>query len=92
MIDADATVVDVSIDGAPPRADLAKAWKEAAAPQMQASDKSEGTKIVIDLADATKLEFVMRRDGDHYVVHRSDVGLDYLIGEAQAQALLGKAD
>lgn len=92
LIDADATVVDVSIDGAPPRADLAKAWKESAAPQMQASDKSEGTKIVIDLADATELEFVMRRAGDHYVVHRSDVGLDYLIGEAQAQALLGKAD
>jgi hypothetical protein len=92
LIDADATVVEVSVNGAPPRADLAKAWKEAAAVQMQASEKNDGTKIVIDLADATKLEFVIRRDNDHYSVHRADVGLDYLIGEAQAQALLGKAD
>jgi len=92
LIDADATVVEVSIDSAAPRADLAKAWKDAAAAQMQASDKSEGAKVRIDFADAARLDFVIRRDGDHYVVHRSDIGLDYLVSESQAQALLGKAD
>jgi len=92
LIDADATVVEVAIDGAAPRADLAKAWKDASAVQMQASDKTEGIKALVELADASKIEFVIRRDNDHYVVHRSDIGLDYLIGEAEAQALLGKAD
>ena len=92
LIDADATVVEVGIEDAAPRADLAKAWKDAVAVQMQASDKSEGKTIVIDFADATKLEFLIRHDNDHYAVHRSDIGLDYLIGEAQAQALLGKAE
>jgi hypothetical protein len=92
LIDADATVVEVTIDGAAPRADLAKAWKDAVAAQMQAGDKSDGAKVRIDFADAAWLDFVIRRDGDHYVVHRSDIGLDYLVSEAQAQALLGKAD
>lgn len=91
-IDADATVVEVGIDDAAPRADLAKAWKDAVAVQMQASDNTNGKKVVVDFADATKQEFLIRRDNDHYAVHRSDIGLDYLVGEAQAQALLGKAD
>ena len=92
LIDADATVVEVGIDNAAPRADLAKAWKDAVAVQMQASDQSDGRKVVVEFADASKLEFCIRRDNDRYAVHRSDIGLDYLIGEAQAQALLGKAD
>ena len=92
LIDADATVVEVGIGDAAPRADLAKAWKDAVAIQMQASDKTDGKKIVVEFADATKMEFVIRRDNEHYAVHRNDIGLDYLIGEAQAQALLGKAD
>jgi hypothetical protein len=92
VIDSEATVVEVAIDGAAPRADLAEAWKDVAAIQMQAGDDNAGMKVVVDLADATKIYFAIRRDNDHYVVHRGDIGLDYLIGETQAQALLGKAN
>jgi hypothetical protein len=92
LVDAGATVVEVSIDGAAPRADLAKAWKAAAALQMQPGDNDDGIKVVVEFADATKIDFAIRRDNDHYLVHRADLALDYVIGEAQAQALLGKAN
>ena len=91
-IDVDATVVEVAIDAAAPRADLAKAWKGAIALQMKSSDTRGGVNVVVQLADATNLAFTIRHDNDHYAVHRSDIALDYLIGEAQAQALLGKAN
>ncbi|MEP6485169.1 MAG: DUF4340 domain-containing protein [Rudaea sp.] len=94
LIDVDAVLVDVGIDGAAPRADLAAAWKNTLAAQMQPSEKNEhNTKqIVIEFADATKLAFSIRRDNDHYVVRRKDIDLDYLFSEAQAQALLGAAN
>jgi Domain of unknown function (DUF4340) len=92
LIDAGATVVEVGIDGAAPRADLAAAWKDVAAPQMQPGDGNDGIKAVVEFADTTKIEFAIRRDNDHYVVHRADIALDYVISEAQAQTLLGKAN
>jgi hypothetical protein len=94
VIDADAAVVEVSIGGQPARADLAAAWKNALAAQMQpADDKGANTiSAVIEFADGTKLEFSIHRENEHYVVRRNDLHLDYLVGEAQAQALLGKTD
>jgi hypothetical protein len=92
LIDTDATVVEVSIDGAAPRADLAKSWKDAAALQMQPGAAHDGINVVVELADATKMQFSIHRDNDHYFVNRGDIALDYVIGEAQAQALLGKAN
>ena len=92
LIDVEATVVEVAISGAPPRADLAKPWKDAVALQMQSSDASGGVNVVVQLADATNIAFTIRRDNDHYAVHRNDIALDYLVSEAQAQALLGKAN
>ena len=60
---------------------------------MQAGDKSEGAQVADRFRGCDEAR--IRRFGatnDHYAVHRSDIGLDYLVGEAQAQALLGKAD
>jgi hypothetical protein len=92
LVDAEAKVVEVSIDGAAPRADLANAWKDVAALQMQPGDTHDGMNVVVELADATKMQFVIHRDNDHYFVHRRDIALDYVVGEAQVQALLGKAN
>jgi hypothetical protein len=94
VIDADAAVVEVSIDGQPPRADLAAAWKNAIAAQLQPADNATANALsaIVDFADGTKLEFSIHRENEHYVVRRNDIHLDYLVGEAQAQALLGKAN
>jgi Domain of unknown function (DUF4340) len=94
VIDADAVVVEVSIDGQPPRADLAVAWKNLIAAQMQAAgnDNANSVSATIEFADGTKLQFSIHRENEHYVVRRSDIHLDYLVVESQAQALLGKAN
>lgn len=94
VIDTDAVVVEVSIDGQPPRADLAAAWKNALAAQLQPAvgDDANAVPATVELADGTKLDFTIHRENEHYVVRRGDIGLDYLVGEAQARALLGKAD
>lgn len=94
VIDTDAAVVEVSIDGQPPRADLAAAWKNALAAQMQPASNIGANAIsaVLEFADGTKQEFSIYRENEHYVVRRNDIRLGYLIGEAQAQALLGKAN
>ncbi len=94
VIDVDAVVVEVSIDGQPPRAALALAWKNAMAAQMQPvdNDAANATSAIVEFADGTKLEFSIHRENEHYVVRRNDIRLDYLVGESQAQALLGKAN
>jgi hypothetical protein len=94
VIDADAVVVEVSIDGQPPRADLAAAWKNAVAAQMQPAGDA-GTNAMsakVELADGTTLDFSIRRENEHYVVRRDDMRLEYLVSESQAQALLGKGN
>ena len=94
LIDADAVVVEVVIGTDAPRADLAQAWKSAAAVQMQRGEKSAvpSTPIRVELADGKPIAFSIRRENEHYVVTRTDIGLDYLVGEGQAQALLGKTN
>jgi hypothetical protein len=94
VIDADAAVVEVRIDGQPPRADLSVAWKNAIAAQMRpaSDDAANAMSAIVEFADATKLEFSVYRENEHYVVRRNDIHLDYLVGESQAQALLGKAN
>ena len=83
VIDADAAIVEVSIDGQPPRADLAAAWKNAIAAQMQPTDTDAANAVsaIVELADATKLEFSVHRENEHYVVRRNDIHLDYLVSE-----------
>ena len=94
VIDADAVVVEVSIDGQSPRADLATAWKNLVAAQMQpAGDTNSNTvSATVELADGTKQEFSIHRENERYVVRRGDIHLDYVVVESQAQALLGKAN
>ncbi len=94
LIDTDAVIVEVAIGAAAPRADLAAAWKRAVALQMQPSPSApaDATPIRVELADATQWNFSMRGVGDHYAVRRDDIGLDYIVGEADAQALLGKSN
>ncbi len=94
VIDADAAVVEVSIDGQSPRADLAAAWKNATAAQMQPADGGGANAVsaAVEFADGTKLEYSIHRENEHYVIQRNDIHLDYLVGESQAQALLGKAN
>ncbi len=92
LIDPEATVVQVAIDDAAPRADLAKAWKQIV-PQQILPDSSAGSvKALVEFADATKLPFSISRKDNDYAVHRDDIGLVYIVSEAQAQALLGKAN
>jgi hypothetical protein len=94
VIDADAVVVEVSVDGKAPRADLAAAWKNLIAAQMQPAgeDNANSVSAAIEFADGTKLQFSIHRENEHYVVRRGDIHLDYLVVESQAQALLGKAN
>jgi len=92
LIDPEATVVEVGIDGAAPRADLAEAWKKTVPLQILPGPSSANTKALVELADGTKLEFSIGRQNDSYSVYRSDIDLLYVVGEAQAQALLGKAN
>ena len=94
VIDVDAVVVEVSIDGQSPRADLAAAWKNLIAAQMQPAGEgiANAVSATVEFADGTKQEFSIHRENEHYVVRRGDIHLDYLVVEAQAQALLGKAN
>lgn len=92
MIDLDATVVEVSIDGAAPRADLAQAWKQTIPSQILPGPSKASVKALVELADGTQLEFSIGRQNDSYAIYRSDIDLLYVVGEAQAQALLGKAN
>jgi hypothetical protein len=92
LIDPDATVVEVSVGGTAPRADLAKAWKQTVPLQILPGPSTASMKAQVELADGTKLEFLIGRSNDAYSVYRADIDLVYVVGEAQAQALLGKAD
>ena len=64
------------------------------AAQMQPADDdaANAASAIVEFADGTKLEFSIHRENEHYVVRRNDIHLDYLVGESQAQALLGKAN
>ena len=94
VIDADKVIVDVSVDGKPPRADLADAWKKLVAAQMQPAGETNANAVsaTVEFADGTKQEFSIHRENEHYVVRRGDIHLDYLVVESQAQTLLGKVD
>jgi hypothetical protein len=92
LIDPDATVVEVSIDGTAPRADVANAWKQTVSQQMLPGPSMGSMNAVVELADTTKLEFSIGRKDNAYTVYRADIDLVYMVGEAQAQALLGKAN
>ena len=92
LIDADATVVEVSIDAGAPRADLARAWKEIVPLQILPGPSSAAMKANMELADGTTLEFLIGHAKNQYSIYRRDIDLVYVVGEAQAQALLGKAD
>lgn len=94
VIDADAAVVEVSIDGKPPRADFADAWKNLVASQMQPAGATNANAVsaTVEFADGTKQDFSIHRENEHYIVRRGDIRLDYLVVESQAQALLGKAN
>ncbi len=86
-------VVNVGIGDAPARTDLVHVWKTVVAAGVRAAKGATPAAtipITIDLRDGESIRFELLRAGNGYVARRRDPALDYLLDEAQAQALLGK--
>lgn len=84
---------DVIIGAAAPRRDLNAVWQAVVAGQVRASTTNiaaDAIPITINLPGGATIRFALYRTASGYVARRYQPALDYLLDEAQVQALLGK--
>lgn len=86
-------VTGIVLNGASARTDLVHAWRTvvAAGVRRASADAAAGAvPVTVSLADGSSIHFGLIRAGNAYIARRDKPALDYVINEAQAQALLGK--
>lgn len=86
------TLASLRIDGSV-RADLVEAWTDAQAARLVADadggDAATGTKVELQLADGSTVEFTLVAGTDGVYLRRRSPRIRYMLAPGQAQALLG---